>query len=118
MHALSTEDCAEADVSGNEQEETHLKGYRKRWSTKQSEQPTFDITDDELLNGSDSFQHGTDVSGKKPRLVQQSAPFSVVDGTVDEFVDCPVPSSSTTVGGHKLQRDALLGTNLNVFKYP
>lgn len=118
MHALSTEDCAEADVSGSEYDEMHLKGYRKRWSTKQSEQPLVDMTDDDLLSGSVGFQHGTDVSGKKPRLVEQNEPFSVVDSTVDELVDCPAPSSSSSAGSHKLQRDALLGTNLSVFKYP
>ena len=44
--------------------------------------------------------------------------FQLVDSTVDELVE-PQPSRpSASSRGHELERSALLGTDMNAFKYP
>lgn len=118
MPASNTESCAEDAESGSEAGAGQFKGYRKRWSSKNVEQPSFDMTDDNLLDDSGGAQHSTDVSDKKPRFADREGAFSVVDCTTDELVECPVATSSDSTRSHKLERDALLGTHLNVFKYP
>ena len=38
-----------------------------------------------------------------------------MDGTIDELAEQPVPASSSS-GRHELERSALLGTDIGVFK--
>jgi len=118
MPALNTEGYAEGGESDSEGSAGQFKGFRKRWCDKYGEQSLLDVSECNSQTGFEGATLDMDASGKKPKLAENVEPFSVVDSTVDELVDIPVSHTSSSSRSHKLERGALLGTNLNVFKYP
>ena len=94
------------------------KGFRKRWADKAASLPS-DVESNAL--SSEAFQDFDDAASKPPKKSKSdffSNAVEVVDKTVDEFVGEPILPRPPGPRHHFLEKEALLGTNLNVFKYP
>ena len=124
MHASSTESGGEGP---GDAEPPKLKGLRKRWAEKaqahMAGSSAGQLTDDKSgSRAGSSFAERAEATAsvsKVPKVHESGHRVSVDDGTSDDFLgtvakDFDLPTSS----GHKHERDALLNTNLAVFKYP
>ena len=116
----ATGTCAEQDELDDQSSPSELKGFRKRWGPgAEVGIVTFrnlgrDLADDVSSSAAILEQS----SAKKAKSAEADNLVSVVDETVDNLVDLPKNTSSASSRSHQFERDALLGTNLNVFKYP
>ena len=118
MPVLSTGAGADGDQGDGDPSTEQLRGFRKRWAARSSGSPSEPCADD-LQSENFSMEHVEAPSTvKRTKSVEHDMGVAVVDRTVDEFVDQLKPSADASARRHKLERDALLGTDLNVFKYP
>ena len=126
MRVSSTESGAE-QASQDGSEKPALKGLRKRWATKAQTKASgsLDGNESDLETMSRVASGGAELVGsfpsvpKVPKLSESVDKVPVADETSDDFLgmnfsSTAVPASS----GHQHEREALLNTNLSVFKYP
>ena len=114
----ATGTCAEQDELDDQSSPSELKGFRKRWGQKLALSPSGTLGEDFADDVSSSAAILEQSSAKKAKSAEADNLVSVVDETVDDLVDLPKNTSSASSRSHQFERDALLGTNLNVFKYP
>jgi len=94
-----------------------LKGFRKRWVNKPSGSPS-EISEEDLVGKDPSLEVLEQSSAKKAKSADAIDLVEVVDETIDELIEQPEELPSSSKRPHQLERDALLGTNINVFKFP
>ena len=120
MPVSATDTC---DENGGEESDSGfgvpaLKGFRKRWAGQLVE-PQVEEAESEKADGSFSEMGFEEFAmQKKSKLAGTFETIPIVDGTVDELVDQQPSKPPTSSSGHQLERSALLGTDMNVFKYP
>ena len=120
MPVLATGTCDDAADDGSDSGfgTAEPKGFRKRW-VKRPLEPKSDSF--EGTNEGDSFSglvDGQPILQKKVKSAGTGSFLPVVDSTVDELVEQQHLKASVSNKGHQLGRNALLGTDINVFKYP
>ena len=115
--ATGTSDDAEVEEADLGFESAEPRGFRKRWAKQTLESERSIFKEDLEYEPFQEFD-ATISTQKKIRMTDVDAKIPVVDSTVDELVE-PQPSkpSSSSIA-HGLERNALLGTEMNVFKYP
>lgn len=118
MFASSTGSCPEESEKCGDFSTEQFKGFRKRWAARPSGSPS-DIFGDGLQSENLSSEHAeTGVAAKRIKSDDADGLVSVVDSSVDELVEQPKLSASSSSRSHRLERDALLRTDISVFKYP
>ena len=126
MHVWNTESGVE-EGSFENTEVRKLKGLRKRWADKvqghaQGSSVEKDSEGERLSmagSGTTELAEGLASVSKVPRFLEPSRKVLVADETSDDFLGTDVKDlDKPTSSGHKHERDALLNTNLSVFKYP
>ena len=124
MHALSTASGDEEDADQATQSRSEVRGLRKRWAsmaTTQSLTPLagHEIDADDLFGRSSEEQFNFEPPQKIGKIAQAVDPITVVDVATDDFLGVGSSNSSKPLNsGHKHERDALLSTDLSLFKYP
>ena len=115
--ATGTSDDAEVEEADLGFESAEPRGFRKRWAKQTLDLERSIFKEDLEYEPFQEFD-ATISTQKKIRMTVVDAKIPVVDSTVDELVE-PQPSkpSSSSIA-HGLERNALLGTEMNVFKYP
>ena len=120
MPVLATGTCDDAADDGSDSGfgAAEPKGFRKRW-VKRPLEPKSDSFGE--TNEGDGFSDLVDrqpVLQKKAKSAGAGSLLPVVDSTVDELVEQQHLKASVSNKEHQLGRNALLGTDVNVFKYP
>ena len=126
MHVSSIESGVEKDDM-TDTDTPGLKGLRKRWADKsqaQASEPSVGReADGDLLSKAGSgiaeLECLSTSASKVPRVSDVTDRVPIADETVDDFFESKFEDMDKHASsGHKHERDALLNTNLSVFKYP